>query len=311
MIFGEDYFLSLIDKYFPQEGQGVIIGRGDDCALIEGGRLAVSSDLFLEGVHFDLSYFSLADVGYKALAVNLSDLAGVGAWPKFFCLQLIWPRAWSLDLSEELIQGLALLSKEYKLNLIGGDISAGDSLGLAITIWGEVGNRFLSRKIAEVGDWVFYLGELGLAKVGFNVLQQKKEGYFFSKKAHLRPKPLVAEGLLISSTKVKSLMDVSDGLARDIFRLLPQGLGLELKKEPDFHSEVIAFCQQHDLSCLSFALEGGEDYCLLGVVSPKDWQGLKKKLPQVKILGEVIDRAGIFFKQKEVSLTGFDHFPLK
>lgn len=307
-MFGEDFFLTLLDNYFVQEKKGLLVARGDDCALIEGKSFALSSDLFLEKVHFDLRYFSLEDVGYKALAVNLSDLAAAGSWPEYFCLQLIWPRKFSLEQSEELFKGMSQLASQFKLTLIGGDLSQGDTLGLAITILGSVPYRFLPRKQAKEGDLVFLVGEIGLSRVGFLALQAGISGYPRSKQAHLRPRPLVKEGLILAQKNVKSLLDVSDGVARDIFRLLPEGLGLNLFSDLRLPAEVVSFATARNLSPLHLALEGGEDYALLGVVKASQVEELLADLPYVQILGEVSKGAGIYYQGKKLELKGFDHF---
>ena len=305
----EDVFLEMLNQYFSASAPGVLAGRGDDCAWIENdSSLAISVDLFLEHVHFLRSYFQPEDIGYKALAVNLSDLAACGARPYFFLLSLIWPSYLDLNFAQKMFKTMAELAKVWGLVLVGGDLSRGQSLGLSITIAGKVQARFIPRKQAKPGDVVFVLGELGLSHVGLLVLKEKigdKQDFGQSIAQHLRPRIYLKESFALNPY-VKSMLDVSDGVGRDLFRLLPKGLGVELK-EINLHPEVKKMARLLNVSALDLALSGGEDFALLGIAEEKDLAQLKK-IGHVWELGRVVAREGIFWRGQKLSCQGFDHF---
>ncbi len=309
--YSEEEFLSFLDKLFPKNHPFVELPRGDDCAVIKcPERICVSSDLFLENVHFKLDYFSPEDIGYKALAVNISDICAMGAVPKGFFLNLIVPKGLSREFWERLLISMADLANSHKLSLAGGDISKGPFLGFGITIWGE-GNRFLKRT-PEVGDLIFVIGELGLAKVGLNVLEKfpsLKDDFPNSVKSFLRPSIYVNEGVLISRCKfVNSLMDVSDGLSKDLERLTALGLGAKLFSEAlKPHEEIKRFCSLTNEDPIKYLLSGGEDYVLLGSVKREGVEELKKAVP-VKIIGEIVDKKGLWLDNELITSLGFDHF---
>ncbi|SDN67443.1 thiamine-monophosphate kinase [Desulfonauticus submarinus] len=306
----EEDFLYLIDKFFPNIGARVIIGRGHDCALVQSDKLALSSDLFLENTHFSLNYFKPEDIGYKALAINLSDLAACGAKPIFFLLNLIWPSYLDLNFAQKMFASMSLLAKQYNLTLIGGDLSKGERLGISITIGGECSQNFPGRKKANPGDIVFVIGEIGLSKAGLLILQENlpKKDFPLSIKAHLRPKFYLKEGRFLSS-QVKSMLDISDGIAKDIHRLLPVGLGLKLEPVIPINKEIIKLAKLKDFNSLYFVLEGGEDYGLLGVIEKHLFPKILSKIPNCWPIGSVIKgETGIYKEKTKLNLQGFDHF---
>lgn len=309
----EDEFLKLVDKFFPKEHEHLILGRGDDCAIIRSSpELCISSDLFLENIHFKKDYFSAADIGYKALAVNISDIAAMGGVPLGFSLNLMVPDYLDESFLSPFFQGMSILAKEYSLVLAGGDLSQAPILGVDITIWGSGKGRFMQRQKCIPGDYLFLIGEIGMARAGLFVLEQgiEKESFFRSIKAHLRPKTYVAEGqILATQYKVKGLMDVSDGLVRDLPRFLGSKYGANIDmQEVDLDMEVCRYARLRGISPIEFALLGGEDYSLLGAVAAEGWEQLKEKIPQIYSIGQVISKPGIFVDNKPFVVQGFDHF---
>ncbi|MGM0424755.1 MAG: thiamine-phosphate kinase [Thermodesulfobacteriota bacterium] len=314
-MFSEEEFLQLLDGFFPGAGQQRLrLGRGDDCAVWSGGQdLCITSDLFLEDVHFRRQYFSPADIGYKALAVNVSDVAAMGGIPEGFNLSLMLPENLGLDFWQQLLGGMADLAQKQNILLCGGDLSRASILGLDITIWGRpAGNRFLQRRQCQTGDILFCAGNPGLARVGLKVLEsgQGRPRYPAGCEAHLRPRIMLPEAALIAQEgTVRGLMDVSDGLARDLPRFLGPGLGAEIwLQEQDLHQEVLDYANSLDCNPLELALLGGEDYALLGALEPEGCSGLQQKLPELKILGKVLDKPGLRLQGRELELEGFDHF---
>ncbi|TVR00862.1 MAG: thiamine-phosphate kinase [Desulfovibrionales bacterium] len=321
----EDAFLALIDRCFPSAHHDVLLGRGDDCAVVACREsLCVTSDLFLEDAHFRMAYFTPEDIGYKALAVNISDIMAMGAKPLGFVLNLMVPRQLERGFWEAFFQGMAELAVEHDLYLAGGDLSGAPYLGVAVTIWGErpPGGKFLRRGQARPGDVLFHVGEIGLARVGLTLLEggvhvpeessavHADQDYPAAVRAHLRPTlhPDVAMALSRTGT-VRGLMDVSDGLARDLPRFLGPDLGCALTLDPEIlHPELHVFVRKNGLDAAEFAVLGGEDYALLGAVAARDWAMLREHIPAVRRLGEVTAETGIQLNGKEMRSRGFDHF---
>lgn len=373
---GEDGILDLIDRYFPNAHPCMPAGRGDDCALIAvppAGALgsspvfAVTSDIFAENAHFRTAYFTAADIGHKALAVNISDLAANGAEPCAFAFNLTLTEKQDFAWLEECCQSMAALAREYGLVLCGGDLTKvplpkaknGGSLdpltcgglNLGITAWGTYGhggvplmrhrsyagqNRQAAACMAA-GDVLFYVGEIGLARAGLFLLEENLAdpeagrkavlaAYPQAAAAHLRPLPKVREGLLLSEfAKEHALfvMDISDGLMRDVPRILARE-GLVQADEPSFgaelvltedavHPEVRAYCRKKGLDPVHFAYKGGEDYGLLGVCAGGAFARFaafcREKDIALRRLGTVTPcGTAVTLNGKTMEEAGFDHF---
>ena len=320
----EDDFLALIDRFFPSAHHRLPLGRGDDCAVIScADSLCVSSDLFLQDVHFRTSYFAPGDIGYKALAVNISDIAAMGAKPLGFVLNLMAPRHLGSRFWEGFFQGMAGLAQDHDLYLAGGDLSDAPCLGTAVTIWGErpEGGRFLQRTQARPGDVLFLVGEVGLARLGLALLEggldrRTSPGGLSPKdcpmavQAHLRPAMHVPAAMALSRVpEVRGMMDVSDGLARDLPRFLGPDLGCALTLQPDsLHPELRDFARRSGEDAALWAILGGEDYALLGAVAAADWERVRELHPAARRLGDVTSETGIRLNGKKMRSQGFDHF---
>ncbi len=311
----EEQFLDLIDTYFPRDHEFLKLGRGDDCAVLAGGKeYCISSDIFLEDVHFRRSYFSAEDIGYKALAVNISDIAGMGAKPVAFSMDIIAPS----DLDDEFWNGffksMSMLARQNDIALAGGDLSRGDKLAISITIFGVAGSsgEFITRGGCEPGDTLFTVGDLGLARAGFHTLEaigvKGREAFPAAVLAHLRPKPKVLIGTLLNAAGVKSLMDVSDGLARDLPRLLGNSLGADITLPAEsLNGNVLAFALGVGTDPVETAFLGGEDYALLGAASPEAMEKVGS-VPGVKTIGTVTETPGLKVNGSPFTTEGFDHF---
>ncbi|MFP4480576.1 MAG: thiamine-phosphate kinase [Desulfohalobiaceae bacterium] len=314
-MFSEEEFLQELDRFFPAIGQDKLrLGRGDDCAVWSGEQdMCITSDLFLQDVHFRREYFSAADIGYKALAVNISDIAAMGARPEGFNLNLMLPEQLGLGFWRKLFKGMADLAMEQNIVLCGGDLSRASALGLDITIWGSaMGPRFLQRRMCQPGDFLFCVGSPGLARVGLQVLEsgQNRQEYPAACQAHLRPGIMLPQAALLAQEEtLRGLMDVSDGLVKDLPRFLGAKLGAEIfLNEQKLHQEVLSFAREKGCSPLELALLGGEDYALLGAVPPQELPGLQARLPETQVLGRVEERPGLRLQGRELNLEGFDHF---
>lgn len=330
----EDDILTCIAKYFPDVQTGVLLGRGDDCAVLQFEHpLTVSSDLFLENTHFRKQYFLPEDIGYKSLAVNLSDIAACGAKPVAFTLSLGLPKNIDMEWLDAFFHGMSELALKYNTCLVGGDLSASENIAISITIFGEVlgAGRILLRGGSMPGDNIFIVGQIGLAHVGLDVLEhfgrQAMKEWPNACKAHLRPNLHCNDALVLSRAAFNArppvLMDVSDGILRDLPRLLGMdgelassdrhaqlGLGACLSlKEEDLHEEVRKWSHGHHKNPIITALLGGEDYALLGACAPDLIPTFQAAIPDFSVLGIITDDGKITCNDEElISVIGFDHF---
>lgn len=333
----EDGILACLSRHFPLTHPSLLLGRGDDCAVLKAGRpLAVSTDLFLEDTHFRDAYFTPEDMGYKALAVNVSDLAGCGARPQGFTLCLGLPAWADMAWLDAFFGGMAQLADSRNMVLAGGDLSRCEKLTVSVTVWGEPSDPgdFLVRGGSMPGDILFVTGPLGLARVGLSVLEnhgrQALESWPAACAAHLRPRPHVDEGLMLAragfNARPPALMDVSDGIMRDLPRLLgltgelsatcPEkrsGLGAQIVlAQGQLHPEVLRHAEQSGKNPVHEALLGGEDYCLLGSCAPDMLPPLHAAIPGLTSIGVVTDGGGIACNHEPLdslaSMRGFDHF---
>jgi len=311
----EEQFLELIDTYFSRDHEFLQLGRGDDCAVLAGGKdYCVSSDIFLEDVHFRRDYFTAEDIGYKALAVNISDIAAMGVKPVAFTMDLMAPTGLDDEFWNGFFKSMSMMARQNDMVLAGGDLSRADKLGISITIFGVAGGsgKFLTRGNCAPGDILFSVGDLGLARAGFHTLEafgeKGREVFPTAIMAHLRPKPKVLSGTLLNAAGIKSLMDVSDGLARDLPRLLGPKLGADLTiSANDLNGNVVAFSLGVGVDPVETAVLGGEDYALLGAVSPDNMEKVGS-VPGLDVIGVVTDSPGLIVNGSPFTAEGFDHF---
>lgn len=311
----EEQFLNLIDTYFPRDHEFLKLGRGDDCAVFAGGKdYCVSSDLFIEDVHFRHDYFSAEDIGYKALAVNISDIAGMGVKPVAFTMDLMAPTDIDEEFWDSFFKSMGMLARQNDMVLAGGDISKSEKLGVSITIFGVAGGsgNFVKRANCAPGDILFTVGDLGLARAGLMTLEalgsKGREAFPAAVLAHLRPKPKVLIGTLLNSAGVNSLMDVSDGLARDLPRLVGPELGADITLVSEqLNGNVLAFGLGVGADPVEIAILGGEDYALVGATSPDNMDKVKS-VPGLTVIGTVTDTPGLIVNGAPFQAEGFDHF---
>lgn len=326
----ENQTLERLARYFPNAHPRLDLCRGDDCAIFKGDRrFCASSDLFLEDAHFRRSYFLPDEIGHKALAVNISDLAACGARPEAFLLNLGLPDDIDEGWLEEFFRGMAALSEKYGMALAGGDLSRSPRLHISITAIGEAldGADFLRRGGSIPGDSIFAVGDLGLARVGLLALEREGreaiEKWPESCAAHLRPEPKTEAGLMLARAGVNArppaLMDVSDGLIRDLPRLLglegelgsrSRDLGAKLEFPRSLiHPEVLAYWREEGEDPVLQTLIGGEDYALLGSCAPDMAGALRAAIPGFLVIGKVSEDGVLSCDGVNLEgLEGFDHF---
>lgn len=271
-------------------------GPGDDAAVLAPSRdkLCLTTDALVENVHFSRPFFTLADVGHKALAVNLSDLAAMGARPSWWLCALGLPRKFTRAEVQALAGGMAPLAKEHRLALVGGNITASPVLTLTLTVAGQT-KRPLLRAGARVGDLLFVTGTLGAAAAG-RVLRIPA-----LVAAQKRPWPQVKLGL-IAARWASAGIDVSDGLLADLAHLCAASkVGANLRAAALPLHPAIRKSQR----ALQWALRGGEDYQLLVTASPRHAVRLGAAFT---CIGEIKKSRGLTLDGAAISPSGFDHF---
>jgi thiamine-monophosphate kinase len=264
--------------------RGLAAGIDDDVAAL-GGGLVVTQDALVEDVHFRLAWTSFRDLGYKAAAVNLSDLAAAGAEPEALIVTLGAPATTSLEAVVELYEGIA----EVGVPVRGGDTTAADKLVLSITALGR-SDRVPGRGGAQPGDYLVVTGPLGGSAAGLRALESGFSSPLVA--AHLRPPIRLAEGRELART-AHALMDISDGLAADLPRLAAASgvcCAVDLDLVPRF-----------DGVDTEEAARGGEDYELLAALAePGEWH----------VIGRCVEGEGVDYGHhyRDVRLRGFEHF---
>lgn len=317
--------LSYINSVFPRRSGHVPLGRGHDCAELEhSGPLALSTDLFIEGSHFSRAWFTPEEVGAKALNSALSDLAASGAVPLGFSLGLQLPPDLGAEPLRALLSAMAEAAKAADCVLSGGDIARAERLGFSLTVWGgQADAPFLRRAPARPGMRVFLAGEAGLARAGLLALKRfgREEALRRFPKAcaaHLHTRPLLREGQIIArlardegrthNARPPALMDLSDGLARDLPRLLgPLGADLDFARN-DVPEEVYEAARYTSATPDEFFLLGGEDYALLGICTESLWRRIANALPNARLIGKTSREEGLRLRGEALTLQGFDHF---
>ena len=316
---------SLIKQYFtsqPVKRKDVSTGIGDDCAILtvpEKQQVAISTDTLVSGIHF-LPTISPEDLAYKALAVNISDLAAVGADPAWASLALTLPKV-DNDWLEAFSRSLFALAEYYSIQLIGGDTTKG-SLSLTITIQGLVPQGMaLLRSGAKIGDWIYVTGFLGDSAAGLAVLQNRLQpsqpesrDYFITR--HLRPQPRLLQGQALRSL-ASAAIDISDGLISDLNHILTaSGCGARINLDALPYSTAMK-SQVSKEQAEVWALSGGEDYELCFTVPEINRGALDIALAHTgadfHCIGQIMPVAeGIRYlregKEVHPNLKGFDHF---
>jgi thiamine-monophosphate kinase len=275
---GEHALIERIRARLPAAPSFVVVGIGDDAAVIEPERNAleaITTDSQVEGVHFDLAFTSPADVGHKALAVNLSDLAAMGAAPRVALLSLILPPAWPVAHLDALVDGMVALARRSKVSIVGGNIARSPGpLVVDVTVTGSVHQRrVLTRADARAGDELYVSGTLGGAALGLRTLRANRGDVSPASVRYRRPEPRLRLGMLLGRNQAaRACVDLSDGLADGVRQLgSASGVGAVI--------EASAIPVEPDAS-LQDALSGGEDYELLFAVAPK----LRRRLEGVRRL---------------------------
>lgn len=303
---------------------GVRIGIGDDAAATEptAGMLALTtSDMLVEGVHFDLSLCDPVTLGRKSLAVNLSDIAAMGGRPRYFLLSLAIPKTLPVEFLDAFIKGLLEQAEHFQVALIGGDTcSSQGGLTISITVMGEQSpERVVRRNGAQPGDQICVTGTLGDSALGFELLK-KGENAGPAVERHLDPLPRVLEGMALAEAGIPSAMiDISDGLLADLTHILDQsgvGARVELDKIP-LSGYFREKCPLIARDPYTLSLAGGEDYELLFTTSPHKLESarviLAKSGASLSVIGEITGAGRLQVisadgSEYQALATGYNHF---
>lgn len=331
---GEFKLIDTLTGTFGMENASSKRGVGDDAAVIEydqGKQTVVSTDMLVEGVHFDMVYTPLKHLGYKSVMVNLSDIYAMNALPKQITVSIAVSNRFSFEALRELYTGIKLACETYGVDLIGGDTTSSLSgLVISITAIGEAKAKDITyRSGAKVGDKVFVSGDLGGAYMGLTILEREKEVFMEAPGAQpdlndheyivgrlLKPEARkdVIEMLADMEIKPTSMIDVSDGLSSELMHIAKHsevGMLIEEERVPiaeQTYNQALDF----SIDPINTALNGGEDYELLFTVKPEDDEKLRNN-PFVTMIGEVVeDTEGVKIATKggntyELLAQGWNH----
>lgn len=268
---GEFGLIARLAPFLADSGEGLIVGHGDDAAVVEiGGRgVCIAVDVLVDEVHFRRDLSSLADVGWKAVAVNVSDIAAMGAAPTVAVVGLCRPATVPAADVEALYRGMDEACRRWGLRLVGGDTVAAAALAVSVTVLGDVDvDAAVRRRGARPGDALVVVGELGGAAAA---LAQHRAGVRPAPSllaAHRRPEPPVAAGRVLAEHGASAMIDVSDGLGADLGHICAaSGVGAVVHADALPAADgVVAAAAQLDRDPLDFVCAGGDDYALLAAV---------------------------------------------
>jgi len=311
---GEFGLIKHLTQFIEIKNESTIKGVGDDAAVIDykGNQTVISTDMLVEGIHFDMAYVPLKHLGYKAVSVNLSDIYAMNATPKQITVSIAMSNRYSVEAIEELYAGMFLACEKHKVDIVGGDTTTNVSgLVISITAIGEAKSEDLVyRSGASEGDLLCVSGDLGGAYVGLQLLEREKkifiespgvqpdfDGNDYILERQLKPEARKDIPPLLKKLEVKptSMIDISDGLASEIIHLSTQskvGCNLYEDKIP-IDPQTYTMAREFNLDPTVCALSGGEDYELLFTIKQEDFPKIKAN-PNISIIGHMTDaKSGI------------------
>ncbi|HCF63309.1 MAG TPA: thiamine-phosphate kinase [Ferruginibacter sp.] len=279
---------------------------GDDAAVIDhfGRQTVISTDLLIEGIHFDLAYTPLKHLGYKSVIVNLSDIYAMNATPTQITVNIGFSNRFSLEALTELYNGIYAACEQYGVDLVGGDTSSSQKgLIISVTAIGEVApDQYITRKGAKPNQLICVSGELGGAFLGLTLLEREKkifaetgaqpdlenQAYIVGKLLKPEARKDIVQWFHENQIQPTAMIDVSDGLSSDIMHICKQsGTGCVLYEDKiPFNEEAREFAYKLQLDPTACALSGGEDYELLFTVDQKDFEAVRQN-PYLSVIGYI------------------------
>ena len=304
---GEFGLINHITQYFKVENASTIKAVGDDAAILDASekQTLVTTDLLIEGVHFDLSYMPLKHLGYKAVMVNLSDVYAMNGVAEQITVSIAVSNRFTLEAIEELYAGIQLACDTYKVDLVGGDTtSSTKGILISVTAIGKVDkDEVVYRNTAKETDLIVVSGDLGAAYLGLQVLEREKQvfnvdpnnqpdldSYTYLIERQLKPEARKDIAGLLKELEVKptSMIDISDGLSSELFHICTQSkVGCKVYEDKlPLDPQVISACEEFELDSTMVALSGGEDYELLFTVPIADFDKIQTN-PNFSIIGHI------------------------
>jgi len=301
----------LIDRIAKKsKNRDVLVGIGDDAAVVKTKGLQVlTTDCLVEGDHFRREWFTPKQIGMKAIEINVSDVASMGAIPKYVLVSLALPRDIDVEFVEGMYKGMWKVCDKYKIEIIGGNMTHSENIVISITLTGEAEKKNLSlRNGAKPGDLIFVSGYLGNGKAGLRLFQEKLDGFEKVRKKYLEPKAQLKTALKVAPY-VNSMIDVSDGLAPEVKHICDESKcgAIIYKDKIPINDEIRGVAKNLGEDEYDYALYGGEDFELVYTVS-------KDKLGKVKgfLVGEITKSKCVMLsingKEEEILKSGYDHF---
>jgi thiamine-monophosphate kinase len=308
--FGEFGLIEHLTQDIVLKNASSVLGVGDDAAIVDAGNRhqVISTDLLVEGIHFDMHYTPLKHLGYKAIASNLSDIAAMNAKPEQVLVGIALSSRYTVEAVEELYQGMRLCCDRYGIDLVGGDTTSSQSgMFLSITVLGYADkNKIVCRCGAEDNDLICVSGDLGGAYMGLLLLEREKQVYLQSPgnqpdlegndyvlERQLKPEPRldIVQQLAENDILPTAMIDISDGLASEILHICKasqKGCCLYEEKIP-IDTTTCDLSMEFGIIPSVAALNGGEDYELLFTIKQSDYEKVKK-LKDVSVIGYITDK---------------------
>ncbi|MFV0593861.1 MAG: thiamine-phosphate kinase [Draconibacterium sp.] len=306
---GEFGLIDRLTKNIQLKNESSVLGVGDDAAILDyqNKQIVVTSDLLTEGIHFNLMYVPLKHLGYKSVAVNLSDIYAMNANPKQITISIAISGKFSVEAIDELYEGIYLACERYGVDLVGGDTTSSlTGLTISITAIGEVEkNNIVKRNGAQPNDLLCVSGDLGGAYMGLQLLERENEvfkvneniqpqltGYDYILERQLKPEPRadIIAAFKKLGIKPTSMIDISDGLSSEIMHLCKNsGVGCSLFEDKvPMDTQTKQMAEELNINPLVAALNGGEDYELLFTLSLDDYEKIKND-PDFTIIGHMTE----------------------
>jgi thiamine-monophosphate kinase len=330
---GEFGLIRHLTKSFSLSQPSTLMGIGDDAAVIDYGNKVtlVSTDLLVEGVHFDLAYVPLKHLGYKSAAVNFSDIVAMNGKPRQLFVGISVSNRFPVEALEEIYEGIRLACKRYNVDLAGGDTTSSvHGLFLSLTVTGEAEkDEVVYRSTAKEHDLICVSGDLGSAYMGLLLLEREKKvyevdpgmqpdlsGYDYILERQLKPEPRtdVTELLKTAGIKPTAMIDISDGLASEILHLCEDSkLGCRIYEDKiPLDAMTVTAAEEFNIQPVTAAMNGGEDYELLFTVAMTDFEKVRH-LEGISIIGHMTEAAeGVFMASNngpliKIEALGWNH----
>lgn len=319
---GEFGLINRISSKFSCSRHGVIVGIGDDCAILPPPKRRfqiATTDMLIEDVHFRLRTATPFQIGWKSLVASISDISAMGGEPTFAFISIGLPKTATVELVDGIYEGIKEASRIYSIDIVGGDTVSSPQVVINITLLGET-DEYVLRSGAKPGDAILVTGDVGGASAGLEILEQGLP--LEDTRKHLMPVPRLQEGkLLAKSGFLSAMIDISDGLASEIYHICEQSkTGAQIYKQLiPLSDNVLDVSKMTGKDPYSFALYGGEDYELLLTCDADKIEQLTHLFSasfntRLTYIGKLTDDVGVITLEDEngtcvpIARQGYNHF---